>query len=136
LRVAAIGTEDLVRGVDLLTATLYYAKGLKVTVTGGWHHPKSYPFSMEYTVVSDGGTIDYSSAGRAPTLYREDGWETPLELGTHDGYVEEIRYFVDCVKKNVQPEFCPPESSVQAVKLALLLDEARNRNGEIIPCHI
>jgi len=136
LRVSAIGTEDLPRGIDLLTATLYYAKGLKVTITGGWHHPKSYPFSMEYTVVADGGTLEYSSAGRVPTLYREDGTETALELGTHDGYVAEIAYFADCVKKDVQPELCPPESSVQAVKLALLLDQARNRNGEIIPCQI
>ena len=136
LRVSAIGSEDLARGIDLLTATLFYPRGLKVTICGGWHHPKSFPFSMDYTVVADGGTLEYSSAGRPPTLYMEDGSETPLELGAHDGYVEEIKYFTDCVKTKRQPEFCTAESSVQAVKLALLLDQARNRNGEIIPCHI
>ena len=136
LRISAIGTEDLGRGIDLLTATLFYAKGLTVTITGGWHHPKSYPFSMEYTVVADGGTLEYSSAGRPPTLYKEDGSENPLDLGTRDGYVEEMRYFVKCVQANHQPEYCTPESSVQAVKLALLLDQARERNGEVIPCHI
>ena len=135
-KVSAIGAEDLARGVDLLTATLFYADGLNVTITGGWHHPKSFPFSMEYTVVADGGTIDYSSDGKPPTLYREDGSHTPLELSSKDGYVEEIQYFVDCATKNVKPDFCPPESSVQAVKLALLLDEARNRNGEIVPCNL
>lgn len=136
LRISAIGSEHLERGIDLLTGTLFYAKGLKVTISGGWHHPKSYPFSMEYTVVADGGTVEYSSAGRPPTLYGEDGSEKPLELGAEDGYVEEIRYFTQCVVNDVQPEYCTPESSVQAVKLALLLDEARNRNGEVIPCHI
>jgi len=136
LRVSAIGSEDLARGIDLLTATLFYPKNLKVTITGGWHHPKSYPFSMEYTVVADGGTIEYCSTGRPPTLYKDDGTEAQLKLGTHDGYVEEIRYFAQCVNGGRQPDFCPPESSVQAVKLALLLDEARNRNGEIITCQI
>jgi predicted dehydrogenase len=135
-RVSAIGAEDLPRGVDLLTATLFYADGLRVTISGGWHHPKSYPFSMEYTVIADGGTIEYSSAGRPVTLYGEDGSESPLELSSNDGYVEEIRYFIECARANRQPDFCPPESSAEAVKLALLLDEARNRNGEIIPCHL
>ena len=37
--------------------------------------PKSYPFSMEYTVTTDGGTLEFNSAGREPTLYREDGTE-------------------------------------------------------------
>jgi predicted dehydrogenase len=136
LSISAIGSEDLERGIDLLTATLFYSKGLKVTITGGWHHPKSYPFSMEYTVVSDGGTIEYNSAGRPPALYKEDGSETLLDLGVEDGYVEEIRYFVQCAKAGRHPDLCPPESSVQAVKLALLLDDARHRNGEIIPCHL
>lgn len=136
LQVSAIGSEDLERGIDLLTATLFYAEGLKVTISGGWHHPKSYPFSMEYTVVADGGTIEYSSAGRPPTLYQADGAEVPLKLSEADGYVEEIRYFVQCAEANGQPELCPPESSVAAVKLALLLDEARYKNGEIIPCQL
>ena len=135
LRISAIGSEHLERGIDLLTGTLFYGKGLKVTISGGWHHPKSYPFSMEYTVVADRGSIEYSSAGRPPTLYGEDGSEKPLVLGAEDGYVEEIRYFTQCVVNDVQPEYCTPESSVQAVKLALLLDEARNRNGEVMPCH-
>jgi predicted dehydrogenase len=136
LRVSAVGSEDLDRGIDVLDATLFYPKGLKVTITGGWHHPKSYPFSMGYTVVADGGTVEYNSAGKPPTLHAQDGSETALALSAQDGYVEEIKYFVNCVQGEVQPEFCPPESSVQAVKLALLLDEARARNGEIIPCHI
>ncbi len=134
--VSAIGSEDLAKGVDVLTATLSYPNGLKVTISGGWHHLKSYPFSMEYTVVCDAGTIEYSSAGRPPTLYKDDGTEAPLELGLEDGYVEEIKYFVDCAKANRQPTYCAPESSVQAVKLALLLEQARNRNGEVIPCHL
>ena len=135
-RVSAVGHEDLPRGIDVINAQLLYGDGKTVTVTGGWHHPKSFPFSMEFTVVSDEGTIEYSSAGRPPTLYAKDGTETLLELSGHDGYVEEIRYFVDCATANRAPEKCPPESSAAAVKLALLLDEARKRNGETIPCRL
>jgi predicted dehydrogenase len=135
-RVSAVGHEDLLRGIDVINAQLFYDGNKTVTITGGWHHPKSYPFSMEFTVVADEGTIEYSSAGRPPALYSKDGTETLMKLGDHDGYVEEIRYFVDCATANRVPEKCPPESSAAAVKLALLLNEARRRNGEMLACHL
>jgi predicted dehydrogenase len=136
VRVSAVGHEDLARGIDVIHAQLFYEDGLNVTVTGGWHHPKSYPFSMEFTVVADEGTVEYSSAGRVPTLYSKAGTESPMKLSEHDGYAEEIRYFVDCATANRPPELCMPETSARAVKLALLLNEARKRNGEMLECHI
>jgi predicted dehydrogenase len=51
--VSATGYEDMPRGIDCIAASFHYP-GLDVVVTGGWHHPKAYPFSMEFTVVSDG----------------------------------------------------------------------------------
>jgi predicted dehydrogenase len=133
-QVSATGYEALEQGIDVITANLHYASGLTVTVTGGWHHPKSYPFSMEYTVVCDGGTVEYSSAGRAPTKY--DGEEHPLHQAASDGYAEEIRYFADCASRGVAAELCSPESSAMATKLALLCNEARLMNGEKIACQI
>lgn len=135
-RVSAVGVEDLPAGIDVINAQLAYDSGLNVTITGGWHHLKSYPFSMEYTVVADGGTVEYSSAGRSPSLYLADGTEQALPLASHDGYTEEIRYFAECASTGKHPERCTPESSAAAVKLALLLDEARRRNGEWITCRI
>ena len=59
--VSATGYEDLAFGVDVINATLYYSDEFTAVITGGWHHKKAYPFSMEYTVVADGGTFEYSS---------------------------------------------------------------------------
>src|ERR1019366_1726454 len=47
--------------------------------------------AMEYSVTLDGGTIEYSSAGRPPTLYSETEQALPLE--GRDGYTAEIEYF-------------------------------------------
>src|SRR4051794_36938978 len=44
--VSAIGYEDMPRGIDTIVAQFHY-RDLDVVVTGGWHHPKAYPFSME-----------------------------------------------------------------------------------------
>jgi len=134
--VSATGYEALAEGIDIINAQLHYENGLTVTVTGGWHHPASYPFSMEYTVVCDGGAVEYSSLGRSPALYGADGSEALIPQDSHDGYAEEIRYFAQCVTNGSAPERCDPASSAQATKLALLCNEARLKNGEKIECRI
>lgn len=61
--ITATGYVDLARGIDWILAQFHYAHAASVVVTGGWHHPKSYPFSMEFTIVADGGTLEFSSSG-------------------------------------------------------------------------
>jgi predicted dehydrogenase len=134
--VSATGYEALAEGVDVITASLHYGDGFTAVITGGWHHPKSYPFSMEYTVVAERGTVDYSSLGRAPTLYGADGEIEMLAMKEQDGYRAEIEYFLDCCRRGAVPSACRPEESAEAVALALCILEARKRNGEKMPCEI
>jgi predicted dehydrogenase len=137
--VAATGYTDADRGIDTLQAELFYASGAVVTVTGGWQHSSAFPFSMEYSVTLDGGTVEYSSAGRVPTLYG-DGAEQILALPGNeyagDGYAGEIGYFVECCVAGKQPERCPPRQSADAVKLMLRMLEARIGNGEKMKCQL
>ena len=134
--VSAWGHEDMTRGIDVITAQLHYPGVGSVTVTGGWHHPKAYPFSMEYTVVADGGTVEFSSAGRPPALYSAAGEEQKLPVADKDGYQAEIEYFIDCARAGRQPEVCPPRESAASVKLTNLMVEARLRRGEKIACKL
>jgi len=134
--VMASGYEALADGVDIITAELHYGGGLTAVITGGWHHPKSYPFSMEYTVVAEKGTVEYSSLGHAPTLYRADGEIEMPPMTKQDGYRAELEYFLDCCRRGESPSVCPPEESAEAVALALCILEARKRNGEKIRCEI
>jgi len=135
--VSASGHEDLPLGVDVLHATLHYEGDLTAIITGGWFHKKAYPFSMEYTVVADGGTFDYSSLrGNEVTLYECAGEKRPLPLREEDGFEAELRYFLTCCIEGSRPIYCPPEDSAAAVKLARLLLEARKNNGEKIACRL
>lgn len=134
--VRAAGYEDMGRGIDWISAHLEYPGGPAVAVTGGWHHPKAYPFSMEFTVVSDGGTLEYSSAGRPLTLYQADGEERAMELRQQDGYQAEIEYFLDCASAGRKPEKCAAAESAAAVKVTLAMVESRNRKGERIECKL
>lgn len=134
--VSAIGYEDMQRGIDSILAEFHYSSVGAVAVTGGWHHPKAYPFSMEFTVVSDGGTLEYSSAGRPLTLYRADGEEELIPTTEGDWFQAELEYFIQCASQGRKPELCPPEESAAAVKLARLMLESRSKKGEKIACNL
>ncbi len=126
----AVGHEDLARGMDTILAQLEYPGTGFVAVSGGWHHVGGYPFSMEYTVVGDGGTVEYSSAGPPATWYRADGAVESLAEDGGDWYQAEIEYFLKCCRENAWPALCPPEESAAAVRLTRLMVESRRRGGE------
>lgn len=128
--VRATGYEDLRQGIDVILAELEYPGIGFVAVTGGWHHVGQYPFSMEYTVVAENGTVEYSSAGAGAALYPPGGAKEELPSNGSDWYQAEIEYFVECCQKNVWPDLCPPEESAAAVRLTRLMVESRSRGGE------
>src|SRR4051794_31642698 len=132
--VSAIGYQALPDGIDVVSARLQYANGLTIELAGGWHHPKAFPFTMEYTVVTDQGTIDFRHETRPPTMYTRNGDETALPLGTRDGYAAEIEYFVQCCQTRQEPTFCAPAQSAEAVGLMKLLLQSRAENGKRIGC--
>ena len=134
--VSATGYEALGSGIDLIMAELHYPGLGTAFISGGWHHPKSYPFSMEYTIVADGGTFEYNSASGPPTLYLANGDREILEAEETNGYAAELQYFVDCCRTGTQPDLCAPQESAAAVALTRVLLDARNQNGEIIECNL
>jgi predicted dehydrogenase len=134
--VSATGYVDLSQGLDIITAQLFYPNIGSVVVSGGWHHPAAYPFSMEYTVSLDDGTFDYSSLDRPVSLYSEAGIKKEVDKPDVDGFQAEIEYFARCASAGVQPARCDPRESAAAVNITLLMVEARARNGEKLPCRI
>ena len=134
--VSASGYEDLPHGVDWILARFWYPSIGAVAVSGGWHHPAAYPFSMEFTIVSDSGTLEFNSAGKPLSEYGADGCEHPVDVPQADGYRAELEYFLECAAAGRKPLACPPEESAAAVKLARLMLESRARNGERIACQL
>ena len=103
-----------------------------VVISGGWHHPQSYPFSMEFSVVCEGGTLDFHSGLRRLTLYRGDGSSEEPKLSEQDGFVAELSAFVDACETGTAPERCPPEESALATRMTLAMRTSREQGGEPI----
>jgi len=134
--VTASGYEDLAHGVDWILAQFWYPSIGAVAISGGWHHPAAFPFSAEFTIMADGGTLEYNSAHTPLAEYGADGRQHPLDVPATDGYRAELEYFLDCAARGQQPLACPPEQSAAAVKLAQVALKSRNENGVKIACNL
>ena len=63
----------------------------------------------------------------------ENGVVTKFEIqDQRSGYYREIKYFIDCIKNDCAPEYCKPEDSAMAIKVALSEAASADKRGEII----
>ena len=129
--VTATGVEMMEKGIDTVEAHLDYGEdGPLVSIAGGWRHPTSYPFSMEFTIVCEGGTLDFRTGTRELTLYKADGsCEEPAKPEA-DGFVAQLTAFSEACAAGVAPENCKPEESADSVRMTLAMGESRDRGGK------
>jgi predicted dehydrogenase len=117
-RASAVGTEGA-KAMDHIVATYHYADGPVVVAEGGWDYPASFPFRMEASLVFEKAAVEFTTM-RSPTLaVYEEGAEEPLhpDVPAHDGYTEELRYFVGCVAEGKAPDRIAPAEAKAAVAL-------------------
>jgi predicted dehydrogenase len=129
--VRARGHRDLSRGIDVIHADLFYPHLGSVVITGGWHHPGHYPFSMEFTVITDAATFDWAGATSDFRVYPAEGDARSVPLPEKDAFAAELAYFADCAISGVQPERCPPAQSALAVALIQTMLQSRDREGDV-----
>lgn len=130
--VTAHGYEDLEAGIDSVDALLDYPDGPIVNVIGGWRHPKAYPFSMEFTIVCEKGTLDYHSGLRGLTLYNAAGDEVEAPKPESDGFVGELQAFIAACNAGSAPAECRPQDSAESVRMTLAMRDSRDQGGKRI----
>jgi predicted dehydrogenase len=132
--VRAVGYEELTRGIDVVQAQLEYPQAGPVVVTGGWFHPGNFPFSMDFSVVTDKNTWEWTSNTNVFNGYGKEGDATSVELPESDPFLGEVGYFADCAAHGRAPRRCLPEESAQAVAVMHRIVESRQRKGEPVSC--
>lgn len=132
--VTAAGHQNALGAWDDLHILVRYHSGVAVSFRGSMIMPAGYPFTMQLRVRGDDGGLEYifragvnledpGSAQSEFTLYK-DGVPTQPELSTVDGYLGEIKYFVECVRAGLAPELGTIEESTLALRTALAANES------------
>ncbi len=100
------------------------------TAEAAWDLPANFPFLMAFAAVFEKGTVEFDSQKKKSlAIYDGENVEYPevqsekmqgggniSELG---GYYNEIKYFVECVKRGEEPELVTPEEAKASLELVL-----------------
>jgi predicted dehydrogenase len=109
-------TARTLGSANVIECSLRYRDGLEVAVAGGWY-TDNVPFAMEFDLQASEGELHY--ADDHLQLLRPSAAPIEIVLPQEDPYATQLAYFLDCCRNGRDPLECPPESSAQAVELAL-----------------
>jgi predicted dehydrogenase len=109
-------TARTVGSDNVIECGLRYPGGLEVAINGGWY-ADNIPFAMEFDLQASEAELRY--ANDHLQLLRPSAAPTEIALPEEDPYATQLAYFLDCCRNGHAPIECPPESSAEAVELAL-----------------
>jgi 1,5-anhydro-D-fructose reductase (1,5-anhydro-D-mannitol-forming) len=121
------GKPDSVRSSEIsmklvrsVSSEFIYPGRLSAGADAGWYFPKNYPFSMGYRAVFETAVIEYNSK-HAPSVTIHRPGKTPSHpaLKQTDGYREELRYFVNCIRESCQPSQSSAEDALVSLRMVL-----------------
>lgn len=87
--------------------------------------PKGYGLGTYVKAVCEKGIIEINNKATRTVIVQESG-EKPMYpvLPKKDGYVAEIKYFINCILRNKEPEIVTPEDARFALELVLKARES------------
>lgn len=132
--VFARGLSRLSGAVDHVVTQYVFDGDLVVSAEGSWIMTGDYPFQMTYTVNFERATAEFDLArGReALRLYRDGRPAATVPLPETDGYVEELRYFVRCIRRGQPPQRVTAADALRAVEICAA-EERSVRTGRVVP---
>ncbi len=140
--ISAIGLQDETGGWNHVITQVEYEVG-RANVEASCIQPRDFPFTAGLRVLCEGGALEYHFRGGGasfeqgqPTsflLVHEPGQPNqPLPYSPGDGYVNELAYFIHCVKTGIPPARITPADACLAVETALLSRQALETGRPVI----
>lgn len=138
-RASAVGMKHETGGWNHVVSQVAYATG-SASVEASCMLPQDYPFTAGLKLVCEGGVVEYHfRAGGAsfeqgrPVSYlllHEAGRPNqPVACEAGDAYVNELAYFIDCVRTGTPPTIVTPEDARLAVQTALACRQSLEEGG-------
>lgn len=111
--------------IDHVVTQYLYDDGPVVVAEGGWAMAPGFGFNHGFCVVLRKATVEHDLKGGLPlTVHEHGGKSYKPRLPRGDGYIRELRYFVDCVAAGKNPSVVTPQAARDALKVCLA--EARS----------
>jgi predicted dehydrogenase len=118
-RVFSTGYAKLSGAIDHVVTQYEVASGAIVHAEGSWAMTPGFGFNMSYAVNFERATADYDIArGKDALRLCEEGQPARfITCGDGDGYIGELRYFIDCVRSGKPPTVVTAHDGLGAVEI-------------------
>lgn len=112
-------------GVDAVVTHYVYPDGPHVVAEGTWALAPGFGFTHGFCVVLEKATVEMDLKANKPlTIHPLKGKSITPKVPKDDGYVAELKHFVDCIAKGKGSDVVTPQDARAA--LAVCLAEARS----------
>lgn len=131
--VFATGYTKFSGAIDHVVAQYEVAGGAMVHAEGSWAMTPGFGFSMSYTVNCERATLDYD-LGRGAEALRVCEAGRPawvLKLEGPDGYVRELRHFVEAINAGRQPTVVTAADAASAVEICEAEERSIRSGGKV-----
>jgi 1,5-anhydro-D-fructose reductase (1,5-anhydro-D-mannitol-forming) len=107
-------------GVDSLTTQYIYGRGAEVVATGNWIAAPGFGFTHGFCVCLEKATVEFDLKSKVPlTVHPMAGPSVQPKLPKDDGYLAELRHFVNCIAAGKPSSVVTAEDARDALKVAL-----------------
>jgi len=87
-----------------------------VTAEGGWEYPPGFGFEMSFIIAMEKATLVLTPDQKL-YLHPAEGGSKRLRVSKGDGYVRELKHFIECVATGRASERLTPESAMRSLQL-------------------
>jgi predicted dehydrogenase len=119
------------RRIDHLMVQYIYDDQKLVAAEGGWSLADGWEFDATYTVNFESATADYQRVRQPALRVCEQGKCEPVLLDEPDGFVGELSYFLECVKRGERPTRITIEDAVNCLAM-IEAEKASIVSGNIV----
>ena len=118
-------------GYDYMLTNLDHGDDRQISATAQWSKAP-LPFVSRYEARFEEAYVRFES-GVSPSMviYRVDSEPQTPELGDGSGYLNEIRYFLQCLRSGTLPRRCLPEASRNSVALIEAIRASLEHHGMV-----
>jgi len=111
--------------VDHVVTHYVYERGPVVVAEGGWAMAPGFGFTHGFCVVLQKATVEHDGKTGTPlTVHPLEGKSFKPRVAKGDGYIGELRYFIDCIASGKKPTLVTTRDARNALKVCLA--EARS----------
>jgi predicted dehydrogenase len=131
--VVARGHTKVSGAVDHVMALYEVGNGAVVSAEGSWAMTDGFGFSASATINFERATVDYDLARGPDALKLFEPGQAPrvVQAGGSDGYVGEIAYFAECIRRGVAPTTVTAMDGVRALAVIEAEAEAIRTGREV-----